>query len=478
MDENSPMSIIDIMIEVWIIIDFIINIILVAYFDARTNLMVTDHMSIARRYVCNNWFGLICDALAFMYRFHFWGHRSIWGFIFKMIRLWRLFLLHSYFTRLEKDVKNNYFLIRIFKIICITLLALHCGGCISYAIADRHPDPKETWIGSKHADFKKSTLLVKYVTSLYWSTVTFNTTGFGDFSAKTFSEMVFIIVYLLFASGLSLYIGACIIELIVRNTIATMNFRDKVTEVSDFALRNHLPQDLQDLMWSHLSVEFESQNKKHQLVMSSLPRGIRTKIAVHLYLEVVKKSILFQNVPQVEDFLSSLVPEMEPEYFDRDEEVISVKECNSHIYILVSGDVKLTWDVAITQDPFDNDGADVVEILIPRQLPSTGQGFTFGEVGAMFKRGLIIARTLEISHFIKLSRKALVNAIEANPRAGPPIMQNLVDMTDRYRWLPDPFPDPTRTPHHILHGLCTGGCDCPACTKIREAFPVVDAPNQ
>lgn len=106
----------------------------------------------------------------------------------------------------------------------ITLLALHCGGCISYAIADRHPDPEETWIGSKHADFKKSTLLVKYVTSLYWSTVTFNTTGFGDFSAKTFSEMVFIIVYLLFASGLSLYIGACIIELIVRNTIATMNF--------------------------------------------------------------------------------------------------------------------------------------------------------------------------------------------------------------------------------------------------------------
>lgn len=106
----------------------------------------------------------------------------------------------------------------------MTLFAVHCAGCCNYLIADRYPDPKQTWIGAVYPNFKDDSIWNRYVTSLYWSIVTLTTTGYGDFHAENAREMVFDICYMLFNLGLTAYLIGNMTNLVVHWTGNTRDF--------------------------------------------------------------------------------------------------------------------------------------------------------------------------------------------------------------------------------------------------------------
>ena len=180
---------------------------------------------------------------------------------------------HLSFTRLEKDIRFNYFWTRCSKLISVslseiqkhkigltstfsikfvklakclrllngrnlliimwkfcdnkmqvTLFAVHCAGCFNYMIADRYPDPEKTWIGAVMPTFRSESLWTRYVTALYWSITTLTTTGYGDLHAENPREMLFDICYMLFNLGLTAYLIGNMTNLVVHGTSRTQNF--------------------------------------------------------------------------------------------------------------------------------------------------------------------------------------------------------------------------------------------------------------
>lgn len=106
----------------------------------------------------------------------------------------------------------------------VTLFTVHCAGCFNYLIADRHPDPKRTWIGAVMPDFREESLWNRYVTAMYWSITTLTTTGYGDLHAENTREMLFDISYMLFNLGLTAYLIGNMTNLVVHGTSRTRKF--------------------------------------------------------------------------------------------------------------------------------------------------------------------------------------------------------------------------------------------------------------
>nr|DAD43312.1 TPA_asm: hypothetical protein HUJ06_001542 [Nelumbo nucifera] len=108
------------------------------------------------------------EVLAFL----FTGKTKV-GFsycILGLLRFWRLRRVKQFFTRLEKDIRFSYFLIRcttLLSIMQVTLFLIHCVGCLYYFMADYYLHQGRTWIGSVMPNFSDANVWTRYITATY-----------------------------------------------------------------------------------------------------------------------------------------------------------------------------------------------------------------------------------------------------------------------------------------------------------------------
>ncbi|KAG5225307.1 potassium channel AKT [Salix suchowensis] len=385
---------------------FAIDIILtfsVAYLDKSSYLLVDDRKKIAWRYT-KSW--LVLDVISTipseLVREILPDKLQSYGY-FSMLRLWRLRRVSKFFSRLEKDRNYSYFMVRCVKLICVTLFVVHMAGCFFFRVAVNYKDPSKTWIGSVWEDFHGEGLWIRYVKSLYWSTTTLSTTGYGDLHAVNPQEMIFVMLYMMFNLGLTAYLIGNMTNLVVHATFRTRQFRDSIQAASSFAQRNRLPIRLQEQMLAHLSLKYrtDSEGLHQQETIGSLPKAIRSSISNYLFYSLVDKVYLFRGVSN--DLLFQLVTEMKGEYFPPREDVILQNEAPTDLYILVTGAVV---------------------------VGEAATGDVIGEIGLLcYRPQLFTVRTKRLSQLLRLNRTAFLNIVQSNVGDGTVIMNNLLQVS-------------------------------------------------
>ncbi|KAF9662160.1 hypothetical protein SADUNF_Sadunf18G0024400 [Salix dunnii] len=399
---------------------FAIDIILtffVAYLDKSSYLLVDDRKKIAWRYT-KSW--LVLDVISTipseLVREILPDKLQSYGY-FSMLRLWRLRRVSKFFSRLEKDRNYSYFMVRCVKLICVTLFVVHMAGCFFFRIAVNYEDPSKTWIGSVWEDFHGEGLWISYVKSLYWSTTTLSTTGYGDLHAVNPQEMIFVMFYMMFNLGLTSYLIGNMTNLVVHATFRTRQFRDTIQAVSSFAQRNRLPIRLQEQMLAHLSLKYrtDSEGLHQQETIGSLPKAIRSSISNYLFYSLVDKVYLFRGVSN--DLLFQLVTEMKG--------TCRAQEWNREGKLQVVGEAA-TGDV-------------------------------IGEIGLLcYRPQLFTFRTKRLSQLLRLNRTAFLNIVQSNVGDGTVIMNNLLQ---HLKELNDPEMEGIL--QHTEHMLTQGRMDLP-----------------
>ncbi|CAK9327570.1 unnamed protein product [Citrullus colocynthis] len=409
--KQNALFIIDHFVNAFFAIDIILTF-FVAYLDSQSYLLIDHPKKIALRYL-STWFIFdVCSTAPLQsISFLFTNQSGEVGFkLLNMLRLWRLRRVSSLFARLEKDIRFNYFWTRCTKLVSVTLFAVHCAGCFNYVIADKYPESKQTWIGAVNPNFKEDSVWNLYITSLYWSITTLTTTGYGDLHAENPREMLFDIFYMLFNLGFTSYLIGNMTNLVVHWTSRTRNFRDSVQAATEFALRNQLPERIQDQMLSHICLKFRTEGLKQQDTLNDLPKAIRASIAHYLFYPILQKAYLFEGVSH--DFLFQLVSDVEAEYFPPKEDIILQNEAQTDLYILVSGSV----DLILSNN---EDGQD------EQVIGGATAGEMFGEFGVLCQKPQpFTIRTTKLSQILRLKRTSLLYILQSNTEDGNIIMNN------------------------------------------------------
>ncbi|KAG4402628.1 hypothetical protein GLYMA_02G243400v4 [Glycine max] len=284
-------------------IAFLVDIVLqffVAYRDSQTYRMVYKRTPIALRYLKSNFIFDLLGCMPWDIIYKACGRKEEVRYLL-WIRLYRVRKVEDFFHKLEKDIRVNYIITRIVKLIVVELYCTHTAACIFYYLATTLPESQEgyTWIGSlklgdfSYSHFREIDLWKRYTTSLYFAIVTMATVGYGDMHAVNMREMIFIMVYVSFDMILGAYLIGNMTALIVKGS-KTEKFRDKMTDLMKYMNRNRLGRDIREQIKGHVRLQYESSYTEAS-VIQDIPISIRAKISQTLYLPYIEKVSLFKG---------------------------------------------------------------------------------------------------------------------------------------------------------------------------------------
>lgn len=408
---SPPLYIADNIVDIFFAVDIILTF-FVAYIDSTTQLLVVDSKKIAKRYV-STWFIMdVASTIPFeTIAFIITGkhHTGVSYSVLGMLRFWRLRRVKSFFTRIEKDIRFSYFWVRCARLLFVTLLQSHCAACLAYLLAVRYPNGGNTWIGSAIPNFKETSLAIRYISALYWSTTTMTTVGYGDIHAQNTLEMVFIICYMLFNLGLTAYIIGNMTNLVVEGTRRTMEFRNSIEAASSFVSRNRLPTRLKEQIVAYMCLRFKAESLNQQQLIEQLPKTICKSIQHHLFFPTVQKVYLFKGISK--EILLLLVSDMKAEYIPPREDVIIQNEAPDDVYIIVSGEVEMI--------ECEMEGEKVVWAF--------RSGDIFGEVGAFCSTPQSFTfRTKTLSQLLRLKTSSLIEALKTRHDDNVTMLKNFL----------------------------------------------------
>ncbi|XP_024005656.1 potassium channel KAT3 isoform X2 [Eutrema salsugineum] len=403
---------VDLVVDFFFAVDIILTF-FVAYLDTSTYLIIDDHKLIAKRYLKNVTFVMDVAStlpIQFIYKLITGnvGRGQVFGFL-NLLRLWRLRRVAELFKRLEKDTNFNYFLIRVFKLICVLIFWTHIGGCILFWIAYHYPTPIETWIGSQVEDFKERSVWLGYTYSMYWSIVTLTTVGYGDFHAVNTREQTFNMFYMLFNIGLTAYIIGNMTNLVVHGALRTFAMRSAINDILRYTSKNGLPDMMREQMLAHMQLKFKTAELKQEEVIQDLPKAIRSSINEHLFRSVLENAYLFKGFPN--GLIVQLVSQIKAEYFPPKMEIILQNEIPTDFYILVSGGVEIIASKGVSE----------------QVLTKLGPGDMAGEIGVVFNIPQpFTVRTRKLSQVIRIGHHQFKEMVQSDIDDAKIIMTNFM----------------------------------------------------
>lgn len=167
--------------------------------------------------------------------------------LLRLIKLARVLRASQVFQRWETSIRINYNSLRFWFAFVFFLLAAHWMACICVMFGMQADNSEDSWLthAVPAAGDMPQTGIVIYITSLYWSSMTVTSVGYGDVLPVTLNERI-ACTCLMFASSL-LYAWALgeILSSIGSTDLGQARFRQMLDDLNHMMADHRLPHVMQ-----------------------------------------------------------------------------------------------------------------------------------------------------------------------------------------------------------------------------------------
>ncbi|CAK0885031.1 unnamed protein product, partial [Prorocentrum cordatum] len=365
--ESRAFFVVASIVDVYYILDMVASF-LTGYEDDETKEIVMDPCRIASRYL-RCWFYLDflaaipwdwMDSSRMPYLQSSKALRALR--IARVVRCARLFRLGLLGSRLEMFIEENPglgFALGVLKVLFLLVFVTHCSACVWFLIGSL--DGGElSWV-NKHLDNDIDSSKA-YVYSLYFTLTTMTTVGYGDIVATNFNEVCFVLLLLLLASVVFASLMGELTDLIRALNRKSHNLGEHKQKLAQYMRWRRLPKAVAIPLRAHLVWLWETgagYDDYEQEVKGCLSPVLRRELAYHIYGRMLRNAPFLQWIRMYEPCLKEMTVLLSSGFLSPGDKLFRVGEPNDQIFMMQSGQVRLTMNDSIHDTAPQQQSADL-----------------------------------------------------------------------------------------------------------------------
>jgi len=370
-------------------LDILVNFNL-AYYNCAGQI-VFSRQKIARNYVRNGmfWIDLIGVFPFYIVALEITGqmgqsneltHKLAFLRLIKVVRLHRV---PAFFSILKYSSKISLMTLTLVRDLSAVLVWTHIWSCVMFYIARESAfDEDNSWLGSQVEGMSP---FERYVTSFYWSVVTFTTVGYGDFSPSSSAEMIAGSIYMIFNVVIMAWVIGSITLLIVKSDEKTGVYREALQVLNKYASLHGFDKDLTKRLRTQLKLDFDNREVQDEQVLHFFPAGVRRKVLRRLYLPDLLESKLMRGTRQ--QFVDAFLGACTVEIFSPGEELLQRNSVPTDLYLLLEGKLEVSTQSALDKSVMSSE---TLDSSVADEDWSTRSGSITGGKRGYVKRGEFI----------------------------------------------------------------------------------------
>lgn len=216
----------------------------------------------------------------------------------------------------------------------------------------------------------KETQVSTYISGLYWCVTTLASVGYGDITPQNDTQRIFAMFVMFFGVGVYGYVIGNVTQLMANMDPAKVNYLENMEKLSAFIRYRNIPPHLQKRIRDYYGYLWEKRLGYDEMtIISALPPGLRTDLALFLIRDILVKVPLFQGAD--ESFIRDIATHLRPVVFTPGDYVFKAGDIGHDMFFISRGSLDiLSADEKITYTTL-SEGAFFGEIALIMSTPRT-----------------------------------------------------------------------------------------------------------